>query len=73
MVKKKDYSAGLPDPTPLIEDIISKYPSKIAKKRAKGMVVNDPEVDQPVQANVRTIPGIITQRGCTYAGCKGVV
>ncbi len=24
-------------------------------------------------ANVRTIPGIITQRGCTYAGCKGVV
>ena len=26
-----------------------------------------------VTANVRTIPGIITQRGCTYAGCKGVV
>ncbi|WP_075591430.1 nitrogenase molybdenum-iron protein alpha chain [Labilibacter marinus] len=73
MVKKKDYSAGLPDPTPLIEDIISKYPSKIAKKRKKGMVANDPEVDQEVQANVRTIPGIITQRGCTYAGCKGVV
>ncbi|MGQ1788317.1 MULTISPECIES: nitrogenase molybdenum-iron protein alpha chain [unclassified Saccharicrinis] len=73
MVKKKDYSAGLPDPTPLIEDIISKYPSKIAKKRAKGMVVNDPEAEQEVQANVRTIPGIITQRGCTYAGCKGVV
>ncbi|WP_068474196.1 nitrogenase molybdenum-iron protein alpha chain [Saccharicrinis aurantiacus] len=73
MVKKKDFSAGLPDPTPLIEDIVSKYPSKIAKKRKKGMVANDPEVDQEVQANVRTIPGIITQRGCTYAGCKGVV
>ena len=26
-----------------------------------------------IQSNVRTIPGIITQRGCTYAGCKGVV
>jgi nitrogenase molybdenum-iron protein alpha chain len=24
-------------------------------------------------ANVRTIPGIITMRGCTYAGCKGVI
>ena len=26
-----------------------------------------------ILANVRTTPGIITQRGCTYAGCKGVV
>ena len=26
-----------------------------------------------IKANVRTSPGIITQRGCTYAGCKGVV
>jgi nitrogenase molybdenum-iron protein alpha chain len=24
-------------------------------------------------ANVRTVPGIITQRGCSYAGCKGVI
>jgi nitrogenase molybdenum-iron protein alpha chain len=37
------------------------------------MIINDPAVDQEIQANVRTIPGIITQRGCTYAGCKGVV
>jgi nitrogenase molybdenum-iron protein alpha chain len=73
MVKKKDYSAGLPDPTPVIQDIISKYPNKVAKKRAKAMVANDPEATQEIQANVRTIPGIITQRGCTYAGCKGVV
>jgi nitrogenase molybdenum-iron protein alpha chain len=26
-----------------------------------------------IVANVRTIPGIITMRGCTYAGCKGVI
>ena len=26
-----------------------------------------------IGANTRTIPGIITQRGCTYAGCKGVI
>ena len=26
-----------------------------------------------IKANMRSSPGIITQRGCTYAGCKGVV
>ncbi|MDR2816862.1 MAG: nitrogenase molybdenum-iron protein alpha chain [Proteiniphilum sp.] len=55
------------------EEVITKYPNKVAKKRAKSIVLSDP-VDTPqIQANVRTIPGIITQRGCTYAGCKGVV
>ncbi|MEI7502836.1 MAG: nitrogenase component I subunit alpha, partial [Paludibacter sp.] len=39
----------------------------------KSIIVNDPEAIQQIQANVRTIPGIISQRGCTYAGCKGVV
>ncbi len=73
MVKKKDYTNGLPDPSELKEEILAKYPRKIAKKRDKAMVINDPSKDQEIQANVRTIPGIITQRGCTYAGCKGVV
>ncbi len=73
MVKKKDFSAGLPDPTELVSEIVKKYPGKIAKKRQKAMVSNDPTVDQEIQANVRTVPGIITQRGCTYAGCRGVV
>lgn len=73
MVKKKDYTNGLPDPSELKEEILAKYPRKVAKKRDKAMVINDPEKDQEIQANVRTIPGIITQRGCTYAGCKGVV
>jgi len=54
-------------------ELLEKYPPKVAKKRAKSMVVNDPETPPQVQANVRTIPGIITQRGCCYAGCKGVV
>jgi nitrogenase molybdenum-iron protein alpha chain len=73
MPKKKDYINGLPDPSGLKEEILKKYPPKVAKKRAKSMIINDPAVDQEIQANVRTIPGIITQRGCTYAGCKGVV
>lgn len=70
---KKDYTNGLPDASVLKEEILKKYPRKIAKKREKSMVINDPTQDQEIQSNVRTVPGIITQRGCTYAGCKGVV
>ncbi len=73
MVNKKDFSAGLPDPSEILDEITKKYPGKVAKKRKKAMVSNDPTVDQEIQANVRTVPGIITQRGCTYAGCRGVV
>ena len=62
-----------PDPAVIKEELISKYPAKVAKKRGKSIVINDPEVIPEVQANVRTVPGIITQRGCSYAGCKGVV
>ena len=73
MPNKKDYTNGLPDPSALRDEILKKYPAKIAKKRIKGIVINDPNEEQEVMANVRTIPGIISQRGCTYAGCKGVV
>ena len=55
------------------EDLLKSLPPKIARKRSKGILVNDPENPEEIMANVRTIPGIITQRGCTYAGCKGVV
>ena len=55
------------------EELIEIYPKKVAKKRSKAIVVADPDNIPEIQANVRTIPGIITQRGCTYAGCKGVV
>ncbi len=63
----------IPDPSKIKEELINKYPAKVAKKRSKSIVVNDPEIVPEVQANVRTVPGIITQRGCSYAGCKGVV
>lgn len=56
------------------EELLAKYPRKVAKKRDKGILANDPtDTSLQIQANVRTVPGIITQRGCTYAGCKGVV
>ncbi|WP_294345437.1 nitrogenase molybdenum-iron protein alpha chain [Prosthecochloris sp.] len=63
----------LPDPSAVKEELIKKYPPKVAKKRGKAIVINDPAEIPQVQANIRTIPGIITQRGCSYAGCKGVV
>lgn len=61
------------DPFAWREEVLKKYPSKVAKKRGKSIVASDPNNIPVIQANVRTIPGIITQRGCTYAGCKGVV
>ena len=63
------------DPTRWKQEVLKSYPSKIAKKREKSILVHEGENNesQKIQANVRTIPGIITQRGCTYAGCKGVV
>ncbi len=56
-----------------IDEMMKAYPSKTAKKRAKQALVNDPETIPEIGANTRTIPGILTQRGCTYAGCRGVV
>jgi nitrogenase molybdenum-iron protein alpha chain len=61
------------DSTALKEKLTQDYPPKVARKRSKAIQVNDPEKIPEIQANVRTIPGILTMRGCTYAGCKGVV
>lgn len=66
-------SVKFPDAETFKEDIFKKYPPKVARKRNKSIVINDPKAEQEIQANIRTIPGIITQRGCCYAGCKGVV
>jgi nitrogenase molybdenum-iron protein alpha chain len=58
------------------DELLAGYPTKVARKREKQIVVNktDEQGYSPeIQANTRTLPGIITQRGCTYAGCKGVV
>jgi len=56
------------------EQILEGYPKKTRRKREKQMLLNE-EPGSPAQigANSRTVPGIITQRGCSYAGCKGVV
>jgi nitrogenase molybdenum-iron protein alpha chain len=63
------------DPVDIKAELLKKYPPKVARKRAKQILINEAlENETPeIQANVRTIPGIITMRGCTYAGCKGVI
>jgi len=63
-------------PTDIKEELLSKYPPKVARKRAKQIMINEATASEAapvIEANVRTIPGIITMRGCTYAGCKGVI
>jgi len=64
------------DPRVVKEELIQIYPKKLRQKRSEQMVITEHREDGSVpeiKANVRTSPGIITQRGCTYAGCKGVV
>jgi nitrogenase molybdenum-iron protein alpha chain len=61
------------NPQAIKEEMLKKYPPKVARKRAKQILISEAlETGTPeITANVRTIPGIITMRGCTYAGCKG--
>jgi nitrogenase molybdenum-iron protein alpha chain len=64
------------DTLTITSKLIKAYPKKVGQKRAEHIVINQhlPDGSVPeIKANVRTLPGIITQRGCTYAGCKGVV
>ena len=62
------------DTKQLMTDILDKYPAKVMKNRKSHMLVKDSELEsQEIMANSRTVPGIITNRGCCYAGCKGVV
>jgi nitrogenase molybdenum-iron protein alpha chain len=64
------------DPLEIKEEILKKYPVKVARRRSKQIVVNKVGENLSVPeilSNSRTIPGILTMRGCAYAGCKGVV
>ncbi|MFZ3114196.1 MAG: nitrogenase molybdenum-iron protein alpha chain [Syntrophales bacterium] len=62
-------------PAEVKAELLAKYPAKVARKRAKQIMINEAleNTTPEITANVRTTPGIITMRGCTYAGCKGVV
>ncbi|MDA8418828.1 MAG: nitrogenase molybdenum-iron protein alpha chain [Desulfobacteraceae bacterium] len=63
------------EPAKVKAEILKRYPAKVARKRAKQILINEALGNETpeISANIRTTPGIITMRGCTYAGCKGVI
>ena len=64
------------DPGSVKQSLVADLPAKVARKRAKQILISSADAQKKspeIMANVRTIPGIITMRGCAYAGCKGVV
>lgn len=55
-----------------IEKVLDNYNAKVYKNRKEHMLELVEETEE-IAANSRTIPGMLTHRGCCYAGCKGVV
>jgi len=60
----------------LIQEVLEVYPEAARKERAKHLTVNDPSLEQSkkcIASNRKSVPGMMTVRGCAYAGSKGVV
>ena len=58
----------------LIEEVLKAYPEKAAKKRDKHLgAFEEGKPDCGVKSNIKSLPGVMTIRGCAYAGSKGVV
>ncbi len=58
----------------LIQEVLDAYPEKTAKKRKQHLnVYEEGKSDCGVKSNKKSIPGVMTTRGCAYAGSKGVV
>jgi hypothetical protein len=60
----------------LIQEVLEVYPEKAKKDRAKHLMVNDKELESSkkcITSNRKSLPGVMTMRGCAYAGSKGVV
>lgn len=60
-----------------IAEVLEAYPEKAKKSRAKHLGVDTPEgvkgACDATKSNKQTVPGVMSQRGCAYAGSKGVV
>ena len=55
-----------------VDKVLDNYSAKVYKNR-KSHILNLNDETQEIAANSRTVPGIMSNRGCCYAGCKGVV
>ncbi|MFS2225153.1 nitrogenase molybdenum-iron protein alpha chain [Pantoea sp. B65] len=60
----------------LIQEVLEVFPEKTRKERKKHIMVADPAqegVGKCMVSNRKSQPGVMTVRGCAYAGSKGVV
>lgn len=61
----------------LIQELLNVYPEKAKKFRKKHFEIADTENNEngkcSIKSNVKSRPGVMTARGCAYAGSKGVV
>jgi len=60
----------------LIQEVLEVYPEDAKKDRAKHLAANDQGVEKSskcITSNRKSLPGVMTIRGCAYAGSKGVV
>jgi len=60
----------------LIQEVLEVYPAQAKKDRAKHLAVNDQSLEKSnkcITSNRKSQPGVMTIRGCAYAGSKGVV
>ena len=58
----------------MIDQTLQVYPEKAKGKRAPHLAPNDPTATSAcVKSNRKTVPGVMSARGCAYAGAKGVV
>ncbi len=82
----KDYVNDAELHKQLIEEVLAAYPEKSRKRRQKhlGVAEADTQVNEAgeteiaskcdtVKSNIKSVPGVMTIRGCAYAGSKGVV
>ncbi|AYH43399.1 nitrogenase molybdenum-iron protein alpha chain [Azoarcus sp. DN11] len=69
-----DKTREVADRRALIQEVLATYPEKAGKKRAKHLnVYEEGKPDCGVKSNIKSLPGVMTIRGCAYAGSKGVV
>ncbi|MBF0624479.1 MAG: nitrogenase molybdenum-iron protein alpha chain [Magnetococcales bacterium] len=60
----------------LIQEVLEVYPEAAKQDRARHLAVNDHALERSkkcITANRKSLPGVMTARGCAYAGSKGVV
>ncbi len=68
-----EIDSGIEDKQRLVDDMLKVLPEKAARNRRKHIVVRDCSTEQHIEADDKVIPGILTNRGCAFAGSRGVV